>query len=68
MKTKDKILATVEIAIVLCSMFLVALPAIAADQATQKASANAITVTAASENLALPGQQVYGDANEDDTI
>ena len=60
--------ALVEIAVVLCSVFLVALPAIAADQTTQKASTNAITITAASENLALPGQQVYGDANEDDVI
>ena len=67
---KTKTLALLEIAIVLCSVFLVALPAIAANQSqtTQKASANAITTTVASENLALPGQQVYGDANEDDVI
>jgi hypothetical protein len=32
MKTKNKLLASVEIAIVLCSMFLVALPASAAEQ------------------------------------
>ncbi len=65
---KTKTLAFMEISIVLCSMFLMALPAIAADQIqeTQKGSANAITT--ASENRALPGQQVYGDANEDDTI
>ena len=32
MKTKNKTLALVEIAIVLCSVFLVAIPAIAAEQ------------------------------------
>ena len=52
MKTKNKILAVAEIAIVLCSMLLVALPAIAA----------------ASE-LYEPGPlDVFGNANEDDTI
>jgi iron complex transport system substrate-binding protein len=57
--------AMVEIAIVLCSVFLVAtLPAIAADQTTQKVSAN--LVTTASENDYVLG--VYGNANEDDTI
>jgi hypothetical protein len=32
MKTKTKILAVVEIVVVLCSLLVVALPAIAADQ------------------------------------
>ena len=68
MKTKTKTLALAEIVVVLCSVFLVALPGLAADQVPQKGSANAITITAASENLAPPGQQIYGDANEDDTI
>ena len=60
MKTKTKILAIVEIAIVLCSMFVVALPAIAADQTTQKASA-----TALEDEFTL---EIFGNANEDDTI
>jgi ABC-type Fe3+-hydroxamate transport system substrate-binding protein len=50
----------VEIAIVLCSVFLVAIPAIAADQTTQKA------ITTASEDDYVLG--VYGNANEDDTM
>jgi iron complex transport system substrate-binding protein len=63
MKTKNKTLALVEIAVVLCSVFLVAtLPAIAAD--TQKASAT--EVTTASEDDYVLG--IYGNANEDDTI
>jgi iron complex transport system substrate-binding protein len=66
MKTKTKILALLEIAIVLCSVFLVALPGmvIAAEQTTQKASAN--TITTASEDDYVLG--IYGNANEDDTI
>ena len=66
MKTKTKILAVVEIAIVLCSVFLVAIPAIATDQnqTTQKVSANTITTT--SEDDYVLG--IYGNANEDDTI
>ena len=51
MKTKNKIVAMLEIAVVLCSVFLVAtLPAIAAppDQTTQKVSASEVTI--ASEN------------------
>ena len=66
MKTKNKILALLEIAIVLCSVFLVAIPAIAAEQTqtTQKASAS--EVTTASEDDYVLG--VYGNANEDDTI
>ena len=66
MKTKNKILAAVEIAIVLCSVFLVALPTIAAEQnqAVQKASANEVT-TASEDDYVL---DIYGNANEDDTI
>ena len=66
MKTKNKMLVFVEIAIVLCSLFLVALPTIAADQnqTTQKISASTIT-TASDDNHVLG---VYGNANEDDTI
>ena len=60
MKTKNKLFALVEIVIVLCSLFLVALPSIAADQTTQKIS------TTASEDDYVLG--VYGNANEDDTI
>jgi iron complex transport system substrate-binding protein len=66
MKTKNKILAVVEIAIVLCSVFLVASPAIAAEQnqEMQKVSANTIT-TASEDDFVL---DIYGNANEDDTI
>ena len=64
MKTKTKMIAMVEIAIMLCSMFLVAIPAIAADQTTQEVSASSIT--AASEDDYVLG--IYGNANEDDTI
>jgi iron complex transport system substrate-binding protein len=64
MKTKNKMIALLEIAIVLCSLFLVALPAIAAEQTTQEVSAN--TITTASEDDFVLG--VYGNANEDDTI
>jgi iron complex transport system substrate-binding protein len=57
--------AVVEIAIVLCSLFLVAtLPAIATEQTMQKVSANTVTTT--SENDYVLG--VYGNANEDDMI
>ena len=66
MKTKNKTLAVVEIAIVLCSVFLVALPVIAAGQTTQKVSAN--TITAASEVYERGPLDVFGNANEDDTI
>ena len=61
---KTKTLALVEIAIVLCSVFLVALPAIAADQTMHRASANTIITT--SEDDFVLG--IYGNANEDDTI
>ena len=64
MKTKTKILAMAEIAIVLCSAFLVALPAIAAEQTSQEVSTS--EVTTASEDDYVLG--VYGNANEDDTI
>ena len=64
MTTKNKVLALLEIAIVLCSVFLVAIPAIAAEQSTQEVSAN--TITTASEDDYVLG--IYGNANEDDTI
>ena len=66
MKTKNKMLAMVEIATLLCSIFLVAIPAIAADQnqGMQKVSASAIT-TASEDDYVL---EIYGNANEDDTI
>ena len=57
---KTKVITLLEIAVVLCSMFLVAIPAIAAEQTLQKAS------TTASEDDYVLG--VYGNANEDDTI
>jgi iron complex transport system substrate-binding protein len=69
MKMKSKTLALVEIAIVLCSMFLVAIPAIATqeqNQAMKKVSATASEVTTASEDDYVLG--IYGNANEDDTI
>ena len=66
MKTKAKILALVEIAIVLCSVFLVAIPVIAAEQTTQEVSTSANAITTASEDDFVLG--VYGNANEDDTI
>ena len=49
MKTKTKILALLEIVVVLCSVFLVALPAVAASE----------------DDFVL---DIYGNANEDDTI
>ena len=64
MKTKNKIFVMVGIAVVLCSVFLVAIPAIATDQTSQEASAN--TITTSSEDDYVLG--VYGNANEDDTI
>ena len=64
-KMENKMIALLEIVIVLCSVFLVALPAIAAEQVvTQKASIS--EVTTASEDDYVLG--VYGNANEDDTI
>ena len=66
MKTKNKLLALLEIAIVLCSLFLVAIPAIAAEQNQEMQKASANTITTASEDDYVLG--VYGNANEDDTI
>jgi competence protein ComGC len=67
MKTKNKIFVLVEIAIVLCSVFLVAtLPAIAAEQNQEMQKASASEVTTASEDDYVLG--IYGNANEDDTI
>ena len=54
MKTKNKLLAMVEITVVLCSMFLVALPVISAG-----------VTTASEDDYVL---DIYGNANEDDTI
>ena len=66
MKTKNKMIAMVEIAIVLCSVFLVAIPAIAAEQNQEIQKTSAFEVTTASEdNYVL---DIYGNANEDDTI
>jgi iron complex transport system substrate-binding protein len=66
MKTKNKVIALLEITVVLCSVFLVAIPVVAADQnqAMQKVSTS--DVTTASEDDYVLG--VYGNANEDDTI
>jgi iron complex transport system substrate-binding protein len=64
MKIKNKIIALVEIAIVLCSLFLVTIPAIAAEQTTQEVSASEVT-TASADDYVLG---IYGNANEDDTI
>ncbi|RJS75916.1 ABC transporter substrate-binding protein [Methanophagales archaeon] len=66
MKKKNKLLTLVGIAVVLCSMFLVALPGVAAEenQTTQKVSAS--TITTASEDDYVLG--IYGNANLDDTV
>ncbi len=65
MKTKTKIVVLVEIAIVLCSLFLMAIPAIAAEQVvTQEVSASEV-ITASEDDYVLG---IYGNANEDDTI
>ena len=64
MKTKNKTIVVLEIAIVLCSMFLMAIPAIAADQNTQEVSTSVVT-TASEDDYVL---DIYGNANEDDTI
>ena len=67
MKTKTKTIALVEIAIVLCSLFLVAIPAIAAQEQNQAMQTVGVSeVTTASEDDYVLG--VYGNANEDDTI
>ena len=66
MKRKDKVITILGLSVLLCSVFLVAMPAIAAEQnqAMQKTSAS--TVTTASEDDFVLG--IYGNANEDDTI
>ncbi len=61
---KTKIVTLLGIAIVICLVFLVAIPEIAADQTMQKVSASEVT-TASEDDFALG---VYGNANEDDTI
>ena len=66
MKTKNKMLAMLEIAVVLCSVFLVTLPAIAAEQNQEMQKVSASEVTTASEDDYV--LDVYGNANEDDTI
>jgi len=66
MKTKNKTIALVEIAVVLCSMLLVAIPAIATEQTQEMQKATANTITTASEDDFVLG--IYGNANEDDTI
>ena len=66
MKTKNKMIALMEIAFVLCSMFLVAIPAIAADQNQEMQKVSTSAITTASEDDYVLG--VYGNANEDDTI
>ena len=71
MKTKSKALALVGIAIVLCSLLLVALPGIAAEQnqtiGEVSASTSAITTTASEDDDTFT-LDIYGNANEDDTI
>ena len=58
--------AVVQIAIVLCSVLLVTIPAIAAEQNQEMQKTSANTITTASEDDFVLG--VYGNANEDDTI
>ena len=67
MKTKTKIVASLEIAIVLCSLFLVALPlpAIAAEQVVMQEVSASEATTASEDDYVL---DIYGNANEDDTI
>ena len=63
MKTKNKTLALVGMAVVLCSVLLVAtLPAIAAEQSQEMQGVSATTL----EDGYVLG--IYGNANEDDTI
>ena len=66
MKTKNKLLALLEIAVVLCSVFLVAIPAIAAEQNQEMQEVSASLITTVSEDDYVLG--IYGNANEDDTI
>ena len=62
MKTKNKMVSMVEIAIVLCSVFFVAIPAIAAEQSQEM---QGVSATASEDEYVL---DIYGNANEDDTI
>ena len=66
MKTKTKVLAIVQIAVVLCSVFLVAIPAIAANQNQEMQEVSTSEVTTTSKDDYVLG--IYGNANEDDTI
>ena len=59
---RDKKMVLLEIVVVLCLLFLEALPVIAAEQEMQKVSASEVK---ASEDFVLG---IYGNANEDDTI
>ena len=63
---KTKVLTIVGIAVVLCSVFLVAIPAVAAEQNQEMQKASTSAITTASEDDYVLG--VYGNANEDDTI
>jgi iron complex transport system substrate-binding protein len=68
MRTKNKMIASLEIAVVLCSVFLVSLPGLAAQDRNQEMeglSASASELATASEDETL---DIYGNANEDDTI
>ena len=67
MKTKNKVVALLGIAIVLCSVFLVATsPGIAAEQNQEMQKVSVTVVTTTSEDDYVLG--IYGNANEDDTI
>ena len=66
MKIQTKAITLVEIAIVLCSLLLVALPGIAAEQNQEMQKASTSEVTTASEDDYV--LDIYGNANEDDTI
>ena len=66
MKMKNRMIAMVQIAIVLCLVFLVAIPAIAAEQNQEMQKVSATEVTTTSEDDYILG--IYGNANEDDTI
>ena len=64
---KTKVITLLEIAIVLCSVFLVAIPLIAAqeqNQGMEKVSTSEVT-TVSGDDYVL---EIYGNANEDDTI
>ena len=61
-KMRDKKMVLLEIVVVLCLLFLEALPVIAAEQEMQKVSASEVK---ASDDFVLG---IYGNANEDDTI